>query len=167
MGKIATIKEAYETSEMAGSSDSNKCITKSEARGIANLEIYGDYEDNQLVQLSDLHQEHSVCVVSLQWNDDTSDGGYTNIDILSNNKQVFTSNVSIGSGSVKVYRYDDIIVRFGFRNSDTVTHQFQYNLNNEDAVKFYLSGYEERNIVLYNEQITMDESFTWDVQQLS
>ena len=103
MGKIATIKEAYETSEMAGSSDSNKCITKSEAYKITNLEVYGDYADNQLVQLSDLHQERSVCVISLMWNDDTSDGGYTNIDIISNNKQVFTSNLSIGSGSVKVY----------------------------------------------------------------
>ena len=45
MRKIATIKEAYERSEMAGSSDSNKCITKSEALGIANLEVYGDYAD--------------------------------------------------------------------------------------------------------------------------
>lgn len=61
MGKIATIKEAYARSGMAGSSDSNKCITASEAYGIANLEVYGDYADNQLVQLSDLHQEHSVC----------------------------------------------------------------------------------------------------------
>lgn len=167
MGKIATIKEAYQRSEMAGSSDSNKCITASEAYKITNLEVYGDYADNQLVQLSDLQQERSVCVISLQWNDDTSDGGYTNIDIISNNKQVFASNLSIGSGSAKVYKYDNIIVRFGFRNSDTVTHQFQYNLNNEDAVKFYLGGYEERTIVLYNEKITMDESFTWDVQQLS
>lgn len=108
-----------------------------------------------------------MCVISLRWNDDTSDGGYTNVDIISNNGQVFTSNLSIGSGSVKVYKYDDIIVRFGFRNSDTVTHQFQYNLNNEDAVQFYLGGYQTRNIVLYNEKITMDESFTWDVQQLS
>ena len=51
MGKIATIKEAYERSEMAGYSDSNKCITASEAYGITNLEAYRDYKDNQLVQL--------------------------------------------------------------------------------------------------------------------
>lgn len=62
MGKIATEQEAYERSEMAGSSDSNKCITASEARRITNLEVYGDYADNQLVQLSDLHQEFRACL---------------------------------------------------------------------------------------------------------
>ena len=167
MGKIATIKEAYDRSEMAGSSDSNKCITKSEALGIANLEVYGDYADNQLVQLSDLHQEHSVCVILLEWNDDSYDGGISNIEVLSNSEQVFTSNLSIGSGSTKVYRSDNIIVRFDYNNSDRNSHQFQYNLNNEPAVQFYWGGYETKTIVLYNEQMTSDTSFIWDIQQLS
>ena len=167
MGKIATEQEAYERSEMAGSSDSNKCITASEARRITNLEVYGDYADNQLVQLADLHQEFSVCDITLEWNEDSSDGGISDIEVLSNNKQVFYKNISLGSGSIKVYQGDDIIVRFKYNNSDSNSHQFQYNLNNEPAVKFTLGGYEERTIVLYNEQISYDESFVWDVQQLS
>lgn len=167
MGKIATIKEAYERSEMAGSSDSNKCITVNEARRITNLEVYGDYADNQLVQLSDLHQTFSVCDITLEWSEDSSDGGLGEVEVLANNKQVFYKNISLGSGSIKVYQGDDIILRFKYNNSDSNSHQFQYNLNNEPAVKFTLGGYEERTIVLYNEQISYDESFVWDVQQLS
>ena len=167
MGKIATIKEAYERSEMAGSSDSNKCITASGARGITNLEVYGDYEDNQLVQLSDLRQTFSVCDITLEWNDDSFDGGISDVEVVQNSKQIFSSNLSIGSGSVKVYQGDNIIVRFTYNNSDTNTHQFQYTLNNASAVQFYLGGYETRTIVLYNEQIYYGESFIWDIQQLS
>lgn len=167
MGKIATIKEAYERSEMAGSSDSNKCITASEARGITNIEVHGDYADNQLVQLSDLHQTFSVCDITLEWNDNSFDGGISDVEVVQNNRQIFSSNLSIGSGSVKVYQGDNIIVRFAYSNSDMNTHQFQYNLNNASAVQFYLGGYETRTIVLYNEQIYYDESFIWDIQQLS
>lgn len=54
MGKIATEQEAARIG-YSSTSDENKCCTKSRAEQL-NCVVNGDYESNQLVQLSDLQE---------------------------------------------------------------------------------------------------------------
>lgn len=55
MGKIATEQEAKEKLNFSGTVDTNKCCTKAKAIELkANITKLSGYNDNQLVQLSDL-----------------------------------------------------------------------------------------------------------------
>ena len=73
------------------------------------------HANNQLVQLSDLHQTFSVCDITLEWNEDSSDGGISDIEVVKQQTGIY-KNVGTGSGGVKVYQGDNIIVRFKYNN---------------------------------------------------
>lgn len=64
MGKIATEQEAANIGGLVGVEDGqeNKSVIKSKALEYG-CKVYGDYQSNQCVQLSDLAKQKTICTV--------------------------------------------------------------------------------------------------------
>lgn len=70
MGKIATEQEAKEKLNFSGTVDTNKCCTKAKAIELkANITKLSGYNDNQLVQLSDLDKGEAQYIYFNIWGD--------------------------------------------------------------------------------------------------
>lgn len=131
MGKIATEQEAKEKLNFSGTVDTNKCCTKAKAIELkANITKLSGYNDNQLVQLSDLDKGEAQYIYFNIWGDvpykGTATGGSAMVFTSGTDLDVTTPSVA-GKFTPKEWRMEVV-----FRNPPGVCQPPYTNVTIDD-----------------------------------